>query len=81
MGKLFLPLLCVLLFPISTSGTPGPLNLVEPFVTTGLVLQKLETDKALLEKDLAFKACQVKEYEKLLASVRENNHQQQVSLS
>nr|XP_056715519.1 protein POF1B [Euleptes europaea] len=43
-------------------------------------LGKLETDKTLLEKDLAFKECQVKEYEKLLASVRENNHQQQKAL-
>ncbi|XP_062819883.1 protein POF1B isoform X1 [Anolis carolinensis] len=43
-------------------------------------LGKLEMDKALLEKDLAFKECQVKEYEKLLASVRENNRQQQQAL-
>ncbi|XP_066496289.1 protein POF1B [Tiliqua scincoides] len=43
-------------------------------------LGKLETDKELLEKDLAFKACQVKEYETLLASVRENNRQQQQAL-
>nr|XP_060612260.1 protein POF1B isoform X1 [Anolis sagrei ordinatus] len=43
-------------------------------------LGKLEMDKALLEKDLSFKECQVKEYEKLLASVRENNRQQQQAL-
>ncbi|XP_077164570.1 protein POF1B isoform X2 [Paroedura picta] len=43
-------------------------------------LGKLETDKTLLEKDLAFKESQVREYEKLLASVRENNHQQQKAL-
>ncbi|XP_043349081.1 LOW QUALITY PROTEIN: protein POF1B [Dermochelys coriacea] len=40
-------------------------------------LGKLETDKMLLEKDLAFKESQVKEYEMLLASMRENNRQQQ----
>uniref|UniRef100_A0A8C4Y8T3 POF1B actin binding protein n=1 Tax=Gopherus evgoodei TaxID=1825980 RepID=A0A8C4Y8T3_9SAUR len=43
-------------------------------------LGKLETDKMLLEKDLAFKESQVKEYETLLASVRENNRQQQQGL-
>ncbi|XP_054852035.1 protein POF1B isoform X1 [Eublepharis macularius] len=43
-------------------------------------LGKLETDKALLEKDLSFKECQVREYETLLASVRENNRQQQKAL-
>ncbi|CAM4625944.1 unnamed protein product [Caretta caretta] len=43
-------------------------------------LGKLETDKMLLEKDLAFKESQVKEYEALLASVRENNRQQQQGL-
>uniref|UniRef100_A0A8D0HC89 POF1B actin binding protein n=1 Tax=Sphenodon punctatus TaxID=8508 RepID=A0A8D0HC89_SPHPU len=43
-------------------------------------LGKLETDKMLLEKDLAFKASQVKEFEILLASVRENNRQQQQAL-
>ncbi|XP_048370742.1 protein POF1B isoform X2 [Sphaerodactylus townsendi] len=43
-------------------------------------LGKLETDKTLLEKDLAFKECQVREYEKLLASVRENNRLQQKAL-
>ncbi|XP_020633809.3 protein POF1B [Pogona vitticeps] len=43
-------------------------------------LGKLETDKMLLEKDLAFKQSQVKEYETLLASVRENNRQQQQAL-
>ncbi|KAJ7310287.1 hypothetical protein JRQ81_007188 [Phrynocephalus forsythii] len=43
-------------------------------------LGKLETDKMLLEKDLAFKESQVKEYEMLLASVRENNRQQQQNL-
>ncbi|XP_067404485.1 protein POF1B [Emydura macquarii macquarii] len=43
-------------------------------------LGKLETDKMLLEKDLAFKESQVKEYETLLASVRENNRQQQQEL-
>uniref|UniRef100_A0A8C8SK38 POF1B actin binding protein n=1 Tax=Pelusios castaneus TaxID=367368 RepID=A0A8C8SK38_9SAUR len=43
-------------------------------------LGKLETDKTLLEKDLAFKGSQVKEYETLLASVRENNRQQQQGL-
>lgn len=45
-----------------------------------LLSQKLETDKVLLEKDLAFKESQVKEYETLLESVRENNRQQQVGL-
>ncbi|XP_074864237.1 protein POF1B [Carettochelys insculpta] len=43
-------------------------------------LEKLETDKMLLEKDLDFKASQVKEYETLLASMRENSHQQQQGL-
>uniref|UniRef100_K7FKF7 POF1B actin binding protein n=1 Tax=Pelodiscus sinensis TaxID=13735 RepID=K7FKF7_PELSI len=43
-------------------------------------LGKLETDKMLLEKDLAFKKSQVKEYETLFASMRENNRQQQKEL-
>lgn len=33
----------------------------------------------LLKKDFAFKESQAKEYETLLASLRENNRQQQVS--
>lgn len=44
------------------------------------VLQKLETDSVLLKKDLAFKDSQVKEYEMMLTSLRENNRQQQVKL-
>uniref|UniRef100_A0A8U8BIJ5 POF1B helix-loop-helix domain-containing protein n=1 Tax=Geospiza parvula TaxID=87175 RepID=A0A8U8BIJ5_GEOPR len=40
----------------------------------------LETDNVLLKKDLAFKDCQVKEYEAMLASLRENNRQQQQGL-
>ncbi|NXI16007.1 POF1B protein, partial [Irena cyanogastra] len=43
-------------------------------------LGKLETDNVLLKKDLAFKDCQVKEYETMLASLRENNRQQQQGL-
>ncbi|XP_069068748.1 protein POF1B isoform X3 [Pleurodeles waltl] len=43
-------------------------------------LTKLETDKSLLEKDLEFKETQVKEYEVLLASLRESNRQQQQAL-
>ncbi|CAO2623219.1 Protein POF1B, partial [Lemmus lemmus] len=38
----------------------------------------LENDKIRLEKDLAFKENQIKEYEELLASVRANNRQQQI---
>lgn len=43
------------------------------------VLQKLETESVLLKKDLAFKDSQVKEYETMLTSLRENNRQQQVN--
>ncbi|XP_055583162.1 protein POF1B isoform X1 [Falco cherrug] len=43
-------------------------------------LGKLETDSVLLKKDLAFKDTQVKEYETMLASLRENNRQQQQGL-
>ncbi|KFW00665.1 Protein POF1B, partial [Eurypyga helias] len=43
-------------------------------------LGKLEMDNALLRKDLAFKESQVKEYETLLMSLRENNRQQQQGL-
>ncbi|NXM76732.1 POF1B protein, partial [Serilophus lunatus] len=43
-------------------------------------LGKLEMDNALLKRDLAFKDSQVKEYETLLASLRENNRQQQQGL-
>ncbi|NWS40772.1 POF1B protein, partial [Probosciger aterrimus] len=43
-------------------------------------LGKLETDGVLLKKDLAFKDSQVKEYETMLASLRENNRQQQQGL-
>ncbi|KAF4026932.1 hypothetical protein G4228_018943 [Cervus hanglu yarkandensis] len=41
------------------------------------ILQSLENDKIRLEKDLAFKETQIKEYEELLASVRADNRQQQ----
>uniref|UniRef100_A0A5F9DJH8 POF1B actin binding protein n=1 Tax=Oryctolagus cuniculus TaxID=9986 RepID=A0A5F9DJH8_RABIT len=44
------------------------------------ILQSLENDKIRLEKDLAFKETQIKEYEELLASVRANNRQQQQGL-
>ncbi|NXL91773.1 POF1B protein, partial [Alectura lathami] len=43
-------------------------------------LGKLETDNVLLKKDLAFKESQVKEYETMLSSLRENNRQQQDGL-
>ncbi|NWI85184.1 POF1B protein, partial [Pitta sordida] len=43
-------------------------------------LGKLEMDNALLKRDLAFKESQVKEYETMLASLRENNRQQQQGL-
>ncbi|NXF71539.1 POF1B protein, partial [Sclerurus mexicanus] len=43
-------------------------------------LGKLEMDNVLLKKDLAFKDSQVKEYETMLASLRENNRQQQQGL-
>ncbi|NXW48665.1 POF1B protein, partial [Nyctiprogne leucopyga] len=43
-------------------------------------LGKLEMDTVLLKKDLAFKDSQVKEYETMLASLRENNRQQQQGL-
>ncbi|XP_010135167.1 PREDICTED: protein POF1B [Buceros rhinoceros silvestris] len=43
-------------------------------------LGKLETDSVLLKKDLAFKESQVKEYEMMLTSLRENNRQQQQGL-
>ncbi|XP_030064888.1 protein POF1B [Microcaecilia unicolor] len=43
-------------------------------------LNKLEDDKQILERDLAFKESQVKEYETILASLRENNRQQQQQL-
>ncbi|NXF32508.1 POF1B protein, partial [Nyctibius bracteatus] len=43
-------------------------------------LGKLETDNVLLKKDLAFKDSQVKEYETMLTSLRENNRQQQQGL-
>lgn len=50
------------------------------FTANVFVLQKLETDNVLLKKDLAFKESQVKEYETMLSSLRENNRQQQVNL-
>ncbi|XP_009954142.1 PREDICTED: protein POF1B [Leptosomus discolor] len=43
-------------------------------------LGKLEMDGVLLKKDLAFKDSQVKEYETMLTSLRENNRQQQQGL-
>ncbi|XP_025917037.1 protein POF1B [Apteryx rowi] len=43
-------------------------------------LGKLETDNVCLKKDLSFKDSQVKEYETMLASLRENNRQQQQGL-
>lgn len=50
------------------------------FTANTFVLQKLETDNVLLKKDLAFKETQVKEYETMLCSLRENNRQQQQGL-
>ncbi|KAM4662901.1 protein POF1B isoform 2-T2 [Discoglossus pictus] len=43
-------------------------------------LNKLETDKKALERDLTFKDSQIKEYETILVSVREKNRQQQQEL-
>ncbi|XP_056396403.1 protein POF1B isoform X2 [Hyla sarda] len=43
-------------------------------------LNKLETDKNSLERDLTFKDSQIKEYETILASLREKNRQQQQEL-
>ncbi|NP_001037946.1 protein POF1B [Xenopus tropicalis] len=43
-------------------------------------LNKLDTDKRSLERDLAFKDSQIKEYESILASLREKNRQQQQEL-
>ncbi|NWU46934.1 POF1B protein, partial [Dromas ardeola] len=43
-------------------------------------LGKLETENVCLKKDLAFKDSQVKEYETILTSLRENNRQQQQGL-
>ncbi|RMC21109.1 hypothetical protein DUI87_01966 [Hirundo rustica rustica] len=43
-------------------------------------LGKLEIDNVLLKKDLDFKDSQVKEYETMLASLKENNCQQQQGL-
>ncbi|XP_061454113.1 protein POF1B [Rhineura floridana] len=55
-------------------------NLREELVHLQDDLGNLEMNKGLLEKDLVFKEAQVKEYEALLASVRENNRQQQQAL-
>ncbi|XP_040261784.1 protein POF1B isoform X3 [Bufo bufo] len=43
-------------------------------------MNKLELDKKSLEKDLTFKDEQIKEYETILASLREKNRQQQQEL-
>ncbi|NXG83571.1 POF1B protein, partial [Stercorarius parasiticus] len=43
-------------------------------------LGKLEIENVCLKKDLAFKDSQVKEYETMLTSLRENNRQQQQGL-
>ncbi|XP_053329050.1 protein POF1B [Spea bombifrons] len=43
-------------------------------------LNKLETDKKTLERDLTFKDAQIKEYEAIVASLREKNRQQQQEL-
>ncbi|OCT67616.1 hypothetical protein XELAEV_18038917mg [Xenopus laevis] len=43
-------------------------------------LNKLDTDKKSLERDLTFKGSQIKEYEAMLASLREKNRQQQQEL-
>ncbi|KAM4696112.1 protein POF1B [Rhinophrynus dorsalis] len=43
-------------------------------------LNKLETDKKCLERDMAFKDSQIKEYETILASLRDKNRQQQQEL-
>ncbi|XP_075692730.1 protein POF1B isoform X2 [Rhinoderma darwinii] len=43
-------------------------------------LNKLEIDKKSLERDLTFKDAQIKEYETILASLREKNRQQQQEL-
>lgn len=43
-----------------------------------LVLQRLESEKESLERDLSFKADQARQYDSLLEAVRENNRQLQV---
>ncbi|XP_077361997.1 protein POF1B isoform X1 [Festucalex cinctus] len=43
-------------------------------------LRRLETEKEALERDLAFKVDQARQYDSLLEEVRENNRQLQVSL-
>uniref|UniRef100_A0A8C5W6L5 POF1B actin binding protein n=1 Tax=Leptobrachium leishanense TaxID=445787 RepID=A0A8C5W6L5_9ANUR len=55
-------------------------NLREELIHLQGDLDKLETDKKSLERDLSFKDGQIKEYETLLASLREKNRQQQQEL-
>lgn len=43
-----------------------------------LILQRLESEKDSLERDLSFKTDQARQYDSLLATVRENNRQLQV---
>ncbi|KAG8448398.1 hypothetical protein GDO86_015478 [Hymenochirus boettgeri] len=55
-------------------------NLREELVHLQDHLNKLETDKKSLERDLTFKDCQIKEYENILATLREKNQKQQQEL-
>lgn len=41
-------------------------------------MQRLESEKEQLERDLSFKADQAQQYDRLLETVRENNRQLQV---
>lgn len=43
-----------------------------------LILQRLESEKESLERDLSFKTDQARQYDSLLETVRENNKQLQV---
>ncbi|CAH2314798.1 POF1B isoform X1 [Pelobates cultripes] len=55
-------------------------NLREDLLHLQNDLNKLETDKKSLERDLSFKDAQIKEYETIVASLREKNRQQQQEL-
>lgn len=58
-----------------------PINIIFSFVliySLPFLLQRLATDKEMLEKDLGFKSQKMAEYSQLLESVRENNRQLQV---
>lgn len=63
---------------MSEQRTENMILIHEKKYTVSLLVQRLESEKESLERDLSFKADQARQYDCLLEAVRENNRQLQV---